>query len=159
VGISPSEFLHRLDQQQEALLRMLGDPDPRDLDHPPAQNVWSAREHLAHLGRYHEIFRQRLARMRAEDAPSLGRYRAPDDPGFAAWAALPFAEILTRLTRVRAQLADDVRSLEPADLERRGSHPLFGTITMAGWLDFFLVHEAHHHYTMLIRLHEAAQHR
>jgi hypothetical protein len=111
------------------------------------------------LGRYHEIFRQRLARMRAEDAPSLGRYRAPDDPGFAAWAALPFAEILTRLTRVRAQLADDVRSLEPADLERRGSHPLFGTITMAGWLDFFLVHEAHHHYTMLIRLHEAAQHR
>lgn len=152
-------FLERLDEQQQSLLRLLGEPDLRNLDWRPAADVWSAREHLAHLGRYHEIFRQRLATMRSEDAPALGRYRAPDDPGFAAWAALPYSEILTRLTRVRAQLADDVRSLAPHELARRGSHPLFGELSIAGWLDFFLIHEAHHHYTMLIRVYEAASHR
>jgi hypothetical protein len=92
--------------------------------------------------------------MRAEDAPSLGRYRAPDDPGFAAWAALPYADIMTRLTRVRAQLSDDVSSLAPHELSRTGSHPLLGQVSIAGWLDFFLVHEAHHHYTLVIRMHE-----
>jgi hypothetical protein len=156
--LTPANFLRRLDDQQDALLRLLGEPDLGNLDWSPAANVWSARENLAHLGRYHEIFRQRLATMRAEDQPALGRYRAPDDPGFAAWAALPYAELMARMTKVRGQLADDVRSLTPDELDRRGSHPLFGALPIGGWLDFFLVHEAHHHYTLLIRLHEAARH-
>jgi hypothetical protein len=53
----------------------------------------------------------------------------------------------------------DVRSLTDAELQRRGAHPLFGELPIADWLEFFLVHEAHHHYTLLIRVHEAARDR
>lgn len=150
------DFARRLDEQQRALMRLLGDPRVEDLDRQPATGVWSAREHLAHLGRYQEVFRERLARMRAENAPHVGRYRAPDDPGFAAWASLPYADIMSRSARVRAELLADVRALTEEELARRGVHPLFGDLPIADWLEFFLVHEAHHHYTLLIRMHEAA---
>ncbi len=149
------DFVRRLNEQQQSLLRLLGEPPLDALSRQPSSGAWSAREHLAHLGRYHEVFRERLARMRAEDAPNVGRYRAPDDPGFAAWSSLPYANIMSRSALIRSQLLDDVRSLTALDLARRGSHPLLGEVTIADWLDFFLVHEAHHNYTLLVRLREA----
>jgi hypothetical protein len=158
-GPAALDFSRRLDEQQQALVRLLGEPRLDDLDRQPSPGMWSAREHLAHLGRYQEVFRERLARMRAEDTPGLGRYRAPDDPGFAAWSALPYPEIISRSNRIRSQLTDDVRSLTGSELARRGEHPLLGELPIADWLDFFLVHEAHHHYMLLIRFREAARDR
>jgi hypothetical protein len=48
-----------------------------------------------------------------------------------------------------------VRSLSPAESVRTGLHPAFGEMDVAGWLDFFLLHEAHHLYTALVRVAEA----
>jgi uncharacterized damage-inducible protein DinB len=158
-GLTAGDFARRLNAQQQALLRLISEPRTDDLARQPSPGVWSAREHLAHLGRYHEVFRERLARMRAEDAPSVGRYRAPEDPGFAAWASLPYADIMSQLAMVRAQLLDDVTSLTAQELARMGSHPLFGEVTIADWLEFFLVHEGHHHYVLLVRLREAEHNR
>jgi len=35
--------------------------------------------------------------------------------------------------------------------------PAFGEMSVAGWLDFFLLHEAHHLYTALVRVGEASR--
>jgi hypothetical protein len=40
-------------------------------------------------------------------------------------------------------------SLSEEDFERTGVHPKFGEMTLSQWLEFFLVHEAHHLYVVL----------
>ncbi|HVT60257.1 MAG TPA: DinB family protein [Thermoanaerobaculia bacterium] len=45
-----------------------------------------------------------------------------------------------------------VDSLTPDQLDRIGVHPAMGPLPIRLWLEFFLLHEAHHLYTILQRL-------
>jgi len=110
---------------------------------------WSAHEQLAHLARYHQIFLQRIDRMHTEQAPAFDRYRAEDDPEWPAWTSLPTPQLLVRISSMRAKLMARLRSLSEEDFKRTGIHPKFGEMTLALWLEFFLVHEAHHLYAVL----------
>ena len=110
---------------------------------------WSAHEQLAHLARYHQIFLQRIERILAEQAPEFSRYRAEDDPEWPAWSGLPTSQLLVRLSSMRAKLMSRLRSLSEEDFQRTGIHPKFGEMSLSLWLEFFLVHEAHHLYVVL----------
>lgn len=153
----PASLLARLETQLEALGLILARATPAALDARPRPEEWSARENLAHLARHHAVFLDRLRRLLTEDRPALGRYRAEDDPEWAAWATLPQDEILDRLRALRAELVAVVRSLSPAESARTGLHPTFGEMDVAEWLGFFLLHEAHHLYTALVRVGEASR--
>lgn len=110
---------------------------------------WSAHEQLAHLARYHQIFLQRIDRMLTEQAPEFPRYRAEDDPEWPSWSGLPTSQLLVRISSMRAKLMARLRSLSEEDFERTGVHPKFGEMSLSLWLEFFLVHEAHHLYVIL----------
>jgi len=110
---------------------------------------WSAHEQLAHLARYHQIFLQRIERILAEQAPEFPRYRAEDDPEWPARTSLPTPQLLVRLSSMRAKLMARLHSLSEEDFERTGIHPKFGAMSLSLWLEFFLVHEAHHLYVVL----------
>lgn len=110
---------------------------------------WSAHENLAHLARYHQVFLQRIDRILAEQAPEFPRYRAEDDPEWPAWTSLPTPQLLVRISSMRAKLMARLRSLSEEDFQRIGVHPKFGAMTLSLWLEFFLVHEAHHLYVVL----------
>jgi hypothetical protein len=110
---------------------------------------WSAHEQLAHLARYHQIFLQRIDRILAEQAPEFPRYRAEDDPEWPAWSGLRTSQLLVRISSMRTKLMARLRSLSEEDFERTGIHSKFGAMSLALWLEFFLVHEAHHLYVML----------
>jgi len=110
----------------------------------PAPGKWSAREQLAHLARHHEVTGERLRRILAEPEPALPRYRAEDDPAWPRWAALPLRTITAELAALRAGLVTAVAAIPPADLARRGVHPSLGAMPIPLWLEFFLLHEAHH---------------
>ena len=151
----PASLLERLETQLDALGLVLAQATPAALDARPRPEEWSAREHLAHLARHHAVFLERFRRLAAENRPALGRYRAEDDPEWPAWIALPLPEVLERLAGLRAELIALVRSLSPSESVRTGLHPTFGEMDAAGWLEFFLLHEAHHLYTALVRVGEA----
>jgi len=151
----PAWLLARLETQLEALGLILARATPTALDARPRPEEWSARENLAHLARHHAVFLERLRRLLAEDRPALGRYRAEEDPDWPAWRELPQDEVLHRLRTLRGELVAFVRSLSPAVSARTGLHPAFGEMDVAAWLDFFLLHEAHHLYTALVRVGEA----
>jgi hypothetical protein len=155
----PAPLVARLQGQLEALRLVLGSATLSALEARPRPEEWSAREHLAHLARHHAVFLDRLRRLLAEDRPALGRYRAEEDPDWPAWAALPVEDVLERLRALRADLVALVSSLSPAESLRTGLHPTFGELDVAGWLDFFLLHEAHHLYTALVRVGEAGPRR
>jgi hypothetical protein len=148
-------LLARLEGQLEALDLILARATPAALEARPRPEEWSARENLAHLARHHAVFLERMRRLLSEDRPPLGRYRAENDPEWPAWAALPPGEVRRRLGLLRAELVALMRSLSPAESARTGLHPTFGEMDLAGWLELFLLHEAHHLYTALVRVGEA----
>ena len=110
---------------------------------------WSAHQQIAHLARYHQIFLQRIERILTEQAPEFPRYRAEEDPEWPAWSGLPTPQLLVRISSMRAKLMARLRSLTAEDFERSGVHPKFGSMSLSLWLEFFLVHEAHHLYGIL----------
>jgi uncharacterized damage-inducible protein DinB len=141
--------LLRLLTQLDSLDAILAGVDDAKLARRPAGGKWSASDHLAHLGRYHEVFLERLDRILAEDRPQLGRYRTEDDPGAAPWFTLSATQVLERMSNLRARLVERVAKLSPDELRRIGIHPAFGEMPLALWLEFFLAHEGHHLYTIL----------
>jgi uncharacterized damage-inducible protein DinB len=110
---------------------------------------WSAHQQLAHLARYHQIFLERIDRVLNEPSPAFPRYRAEEDPEWPAWANFSTEQVMARLSSLRTKLMARLRSLSEEDFLRTGIHPKFGEMNLALWLEFFLVHEAHHLYTVL----------
>ena len=53
------------------------------------------------------------------------------------------------LITIRKEIAAGMLSFEAVDLAKTGTHPVFGQMTMTHWLNFFLLHEAHHFFTIL----------
>jgi hypothetical protein len=139
----------RLATQLDSLDVILRGVSDSALRRRPADGKWSALEHLAHLGRYHEVFLERVERILAEDAPRLGLYRSEDDPGAEPWFGLPVRKVIERMRGLRAQLALRLANLGPDELLRAGVHPIYGEMPIPLWIEFFLVHEGHHLYTIL----------
>lgn len=154
MGLSQS-VQSRLEGQLDALDVVLAGGTPALLDGRPASGDWSARENLAHLARHSAVFLERLDRILREDTPRLGRYRAEDDSEWPRWSGLPLDEVLRRLKDGRQRLLAWVAALSEGQLSRTGLHPSFGAMTIPQWLEFFLLHEAHHLYTAMLCVAEA----
>jgi hypothetical protein len=145
----------RLAHQLPSFLAWIAGTDARDLAWTPPSGKWSALLNLAHVGRHHEIMRERLERVLDEDGPAFPRYREADDPGWAEWEALPPDEVTRRLRERRDAFVSWADGLSPEQLRRTGTHAKFGPMDVPHWLEFFLLHEAHHFYVALQRLAEA----
>lgn len=147
---SHASRLHRCETQLRDFLdeALKGVPEEKILD-PPTSGKWSANENLAHLGRYHEIFLERIERILKEKNPTFGRYRAEEDGQWEAWRSLSYKEVAAKLASRREMLIARLKSLTVEDYGRSGTHSKFGEMALALWLEFFLVHEAHHLYVVL----------
>jgi DinB superfamily len=145
----PETTALRLRTQLDVLPLLFDGVAPAAVGWRPAPGKWSAREQLAHLARHHEVTGERLRRILGEHEPVLQRYRAEDDPDWPRWAALPLAEIRAELATRRPALVAAVAAVPPADLARRGVHAVLGPLPVPLWLEFFLLHEAHHLFGIL----------
>jgi hypothetical protein len=145
----------RLTHQLSSFRAWLADVDPRDLEWTPPSGKWSALLNLAHVGRHHEVTLERIARVLREDAPVFPRYDEAEDPAWERWRSLAALQVWADLEERRAALVSAVSALAPAQLARTGVHQKFGAMSVPRWLEFFLVHEAHHLYVALQRLAEA----
>ena len=154
----PPSLQARLESQLEDGLRFILAAGSRGaLTARPEPGKWSALENLAHLARHHEVLLERIDRILAEDRPQLDRYRAENDPGWPAWADRDVDDVVARLSELRRRLVTRLAAASPAEMARTAVHPRFGEMTLAGWTEFFLLHEAHHLYVALGRMAAAAQ--
>lgn len=144
--------LRRLTTQLEVVPMLLAGARPEQVEARPASGKWSARENLAHLARHHAVFLERLGRILEEDTPNLGRYSAEEDPAWPEWSALALEEIRARLLSLRAEIIGLLRRLSPEQSARSGIHPVLGEMPLPRWVEFFLLHEAHHLYITMLRL-------
>ncbi len=152
--LSPSTLL-RLETQLEVIPLLLAGATPEAVLARPASGQWSAHENLAHLARHHAVFLERLRRILGESAPSLGQYRAEADAAWPEWSCLSTEEVLNRLHAHRAEIIRVCKGLSQAEASRVGVHPLFGDMSLARWVEFFLLHEGHHLYVVMTRLGQA----
>ena len=146
-------YISRLRGQAVFLSTILREGDPAALTARPQSTAWSCVEIVAHLGRYNELLVERLHRIATEASPRLARYRAEEDPRWAEWSGLSIDEAIRGYRRSRSLLMKSVRTLTPAQRRRYGIHPLLGRLTVDQWLNFFLVHEGHHIYRLLLQMH------
>ncbi len=77
-----------------------------------------------------------------------------EDPGWQDWASRPLEEIRNQVTALRLKLIDRIAGLQASDYARAGIHSAFGEMSLSMWVEFFLVHEAHHLYAILQRIRE-----
>lgn len=142
-------LLLRLTNQFQALDHLLHGLTEEQIRQRPLSGKWSIFENLAHLGRYQEVFSDRLQHINAEESPSFDQYVADDDPEFIIWCRLSFPELVGRLSIERSRLNAFLSILHEEQLIRSGLHPVYGAMTIEGWTEFFLLHEAHHFFTIL----------
>jgi hypothetical protein len=150
VPLRPSSAA-RLATQLECLPALLEGAAPGALERRTRSGKWSVRENLAHLARHHEVMLDRVRRVLAEDRPRLARYAAEEDAEWPACAALPVDEVLAHLTALRTELTALVCGLDEEQLARTGVHPTLGEMPLPLWIEFFLLHEAHHLYVVMKR--------
>jgi DinB family protein len=141
----------RLAEQFRTLSELLEGLTEDDIQRRGPGNAWSAREHVAHLGRYHEVTLTRLQRIRDEAEPTFAQYSAETDPDFATWLNLSATSVIANMRVLRRDLVQSLRTMEVADLERVGIHPVFGPLPAKLWIQFFLIHEGHHYYQLFKR--------
>jgi hypothetical protein len=142
-------LLNRLSSQIDALNHLLYGLTEEQTRERSQPDKWSIFENIAHLGRYQEIFLDRMQRITTGETPSFVRYVAEDDPGFNDWLQLSTDELFERIRGERATLNAFLSILHEEQLTLVGLHPTYGSMTLEGWTEFFLLHEAHHLFTIL----------
>jgi hypothetical protein len=150
VPLSPSSAA-RLATQLDALPALLSGHAPEALQRRTRSGKWSVHENLAHLARHHAVVLDRVRKILDEEKPTLPRYAAEEDREWPEWAALSTHEVLTRVRALRTELTVLVSSLPEEAFTRTGVHPSLGEMALPLWIEFFLLHEAHHLYLVMKR--------
>ena len=140
--------INRVANQFDVLLKMIDSTEEELLRKRPETGKWSVYENLAHIGRYQEVFHDRINAIVLGKSPSFERYVAGEDPGFLTWTDLPAEKLISRFKEVRRILFRRIIELKPGEIACRGRHPVYGNMDLAWWTEFFLLHESHHLFIM-----------
>jgi uncharacterized damage-inducible protein DinB len=140
--------LSRLYDQPEALEQILSKVPAELLEKQIRTGKWSIKENIAHLVRYQIESIDRFNRILTDEEPSLKRYIAEEDEEFPLTVSLPLNTLRMQLKEDRKQFHAILKSLTDDQLSRTGRHPVLGMLTLSEWIEFFLLHEAHHMMTI-----------
>lgn len=138
----------RLRNQHEAIIEIIAPADDTRLYENPAPGKWSAFDNIVHLAKYQPVFIDRINTMLQANETVFERYSAEDDPEFSAWQQWPLDKLLERLQEDRLRIFSLVSNLTEEELEHAGIHKKYGRLTIIQWTEFFLLHEAHHIFTI-----------
>jgi uncharacterized damage-inducible protein DinB len=138
----------RLKTQHESLPVIITYVSKANLERHPEPGKWSIRDNIAHLARYQPIFIDRIHEILKHDGVLFKRYNADRDPEFPAWQSRELDDLLEQILIDRQTIITLIANLNAEQLNRTGIHPKFGKLTMVEWVEFFLLHEAHHLFTI-----------
>jgi len=144
----------QLQHQYASLLSLLDPLDHKFLQQRWRLDKWSIHEQLAHLGRYHEIFKTRIGSILSDQEPQFSRYKAEQDEEFPAWCQKDTITIIQHTQSLRNSLIKFFPTLSESDFQRIGYHPKFKKMTLKNWIEFFVLHESHHIYVIFRIIHE-----
>ena len=147
--LSPSA-LTRLQYQHTTVRELIAGLTEEQLKRTIEPGKWSVFDNIAHLTCYQPMFLLRLERIQTEDAPAFDRYVADSDPLFSDYRDQSLSALLSGMEAGRAVIFSKLQGMGEDDLKRIAHHPRYGTLDVAQWTEFFLLHEAHHLYTIFM---------
>jgi len=144
----PSSVSTRLQYQHKSLLDIiegLSDEEIRMQIHP---GKWSIFENIVHLQTYQHTMIRRIRQMLDEENPAFGAYTAEADPLFLDNCSKSSREVMQDLLTTRKEMSAGILTFTETNLEKTGLHPAYGKMNIVQWLNFFLLHEAYHLFTI-----------
>jgi uncharacterized damage-inducible protein DinB len=144
----PSSISTRLQYQHKSLLDLIEDLTDEQIRRQIITGKWSIFENVVHLQTYQHTFTDRIKQILEQDNPSFSRYTAEADPLFLDNCEKSSREIMQDLLTTRKEMAAGILSFNELDYSKTGQHPFFGKMNLLQWLNFFLLHEAHHLFTI-----------
>ena len=138
----------RLEYQHKSLLDIIEGLSDEQIRWQIIPGKWSVFENIVHLATYQHAFIKRLDQILEQQKPQFPRYVAEADPLFYDNCSKVTREIMQDLVTTRREMISKICSLSDKDLRRIGVHLAFGELTITMWLNFFLLHEAHHLFTI-----------
>jgi uncharacterized damage-inducible protein DinB len=144
----PSSVSTRLQYQHKSLVDIIDGLSDEQIRRPIIAGKWSIFENIVHLQTYQHTFISRVKQILENNNPAFGRYIAEADPLFHDNCHRSSREIIHDLLTTRKEIAAGMLSFPSTDLVKTGTHPAFGEMTLLQWLNFFLLHEAHHLFTV-----------
>jgi uncharacterized damage-inducible protein DinB len=148
-----SSIATRLEYQHRTIREIIGGLPDSTLRREVNPGKWSAHSNIAHLAAYQPVFIARLERISREPSPAFDRYVAENDPLFRGYLERSTASLLEQVEADRTAILTLFTQVDDSFLERTGAHPRFGLLTVVDWTEFFLLHEAHHLYTLYSLVH------
>ncbi|HAL81982.1 MAG TPA: DinB family protein [Mucilaginibacter sp.] len=143
-----SSLTERLKNQHKTIASIIIKLNNRQLNQHVNRGKWSIHENIAHLAKYQPVFIDRIRKILAIDEPGFGAYKAEDDDEFEIYCAFTTYELLKKISSDREVIYNLVSHLPADKAELTGTHPKYGRLTVLEWTEFFLLHEAHHLFTI-----------
>lgn len=140
----PSSVSTRLHYQHKTIIDIIDGLNDEQLRRPATPGKWSVFETIVHLQTYQHVFIARVKEILSGSDPEFGRYSAEGDPLFLDNCCKTTREIMQDLITTRKEMTTEMLAFPSSDFEKRGQHPAFGTMNLLQWINFFLLHEAHH---------------
>ena len=144
----PTSITTRLEYQHKSLIDIIEGLSDEQIRWQIIPGKWSVFENIVHLSTYQHVFIQRVGQILNEENPQFSRYTADSDPLFHDNCSKTTREIMNDLITTRREMIGKIFSLKQEQLRCTGIHPVFGEMNVIQWLNFFLLHEAHHLFTI-----------
>ena len=141
-------LISRLKSQHTSIDILIADLDNDRLTYRPEPGKWNICDNIAHLTVYQPMFINRINSMLVMENPVFDPYKADNDEVFLSSREWPTDKLLTKLYDDRESLYELIISLSDRDLNKMGTHLTYGTMNVSQWAEFFLLHEAHHQFTI-----------
>jgi uncharacterized damage-inducible protein DinB len=144
----PSSVSTRLQYQHKSLLDLIEGLSDEQIRMDVNPGKWSIFENIVHLQTYQHCVIVRIRRILDEENPSFEPYTAEADPLFHDNCAKSTREVMQDLLTTRKEMSAGLPSFTENDLVKTAGHPAYGNMHLVQWLNFFLLHEAHHLFTI-----------
>ena len=144
----PSSVSTRLQYQHKSLVDIIDGLTDEQVRRHISPGKWSIFENIVHLQTYQHTFINRVKQILTGTNPSFDRYTAESDPQFLDNCSKSSREIMQDMITTRKEMAAEIIAFREEDYNKTAVHPVYGTMTLIQWLHFFLLHEAHHLFTI-----------
>lgn len=143
-----SNISTRLHYQHKSLMDLVDGLSDEQIRRQVVPGKWSIFENVVHLQTYQHTFIDRVKQILEGHNPTFGRYTAEADPLFHDNCTKTSREIFQDYIVTRKEMAVGILALPVTDHTKTAVHPVFGQMTLLQWLNFYLLHEAHHLFTI-----------
>lgn len=143
-----SSTLTRLHYQHKTLVDLIDGLSEEMIRRNVVSGKWSIFENIVHLQTYQHTFCARMKQLMLGENPTFSRYTAESDPYYVDNCHKSMREVMHDLLTIRKEMVNNISSLQESDLKKTAVHPTFGKMDLPEWLNFFLLHEAHHLFTI-----------